>query len=456
MHPKEIGYFVAPTQARAENVEQASDFAMSQPAFVPERHEVWFTDGTSGFYALKVADGVWPDDRRHDDHLAVDGRHPALHGPPALHRARAPAARREGARRPRDARRQAHHRAHAGRPDPGDPRGPARDDPAHGDAEGPRAAAQRPYRDDPAGLSPLHAPGLTARLGSRRCDVLARVRRRQRLRRRAGDPSSDCGPQLLMVEAWAAEQGVGVIDLGTSAVPNGLGPECELVIAWAATARSCAALSWRCDNGSPSSASTSARRVPGRQPPGQLPWGADVPNLRAALTWALETDQIEFSLDLLVALEQLSVLGYTSEGMRWFSAFLEQADNAPPLLRARALRWFGSSAHFAGEFELAERLCNASLAEYERLEDDHGIAVLLHRLSIFALMRGELERARALAGRSLELHRLQANDKGAVQPLALLGAIELQAGDRARDWRCSRRAPNWQDESGGVGGGQER
>ena len=48
MHPKEIGYFVAPTKAKAENEGQASDFAMSQPAFVPERHEVWFTDGTSG------------------------------------------------------------------------------------------------------------------------------------------------------------------------------------------------------------------------------------------------------------------------------------------------------------------------------------------------------------------------------------------------------------------------
>src|SRR3954451_11820738 len=59
-HPKEIGYYVAPTNARVENGEQSSDFAMSQPAFVPERHEVWFTDGTSGFYALRVADDVWP------------------------------------------------------------------------------------------------------------------------------------------------------------------------------------------------------------------------------------------------------------------------------------------------------------------------------------------------------------------------------------------------------------
>ena len=61
--PREIGYFVAPTQAKAENGFQASDFAMSQPAFVPARHEVWFTDGTSGFYALRVNDDVWPADR---------------------------------------------------------------------------------------------------------------------------------------------------------------------------------------------------------------------------------------------------------------------------------------------------------------------------------------------------------------------------------------------------------
>jgi NAD+ kinase len=34
-----------------------------------------------------------------------------------------------------------------------------------------------------------------------------------------------------MVEAWAAEQGVGVLDLGTSAAPNGLSAGCGLVIA---------------------------------------------------------------------------------------------------------------------------------------------------------------------------------------------------------------------------------
>ncbi|HEX8741956.1 MAG TPA: hypothetical protein VF712_02375 [Thermoleophilaceae bacterium] len=58
--PREIGYYVAPTQAKAENQGQASDYAMSQPAFVPERREIWFTDATGGFYSLRVSDRIWP------------------------------------------------------------------------------------------------------------------------------------------------------------------------------------------------------------------------------------------------------------------------------------------------------------------------------------------------------------------------------------------------------------
>jgi hypothetical protein len=58
--PREVAYFVAPTKAKAENGGQASDFSMSMPAFEPKRHEVWFTDGPTGFYALKLTNGAWP------------------------------------------------------------------------------------------------------------------------------------------------------------------------------------------------------------------------------------------------------------------------------------------------------------------------------------------------------------------------------------------------------------
>lgn len=59
-HPKEIAYFVAPTQPRVENGGMASDYAMSQPVVVAERNEVWYSDGASGFYVLRLDKDVVP------------------------------------------------------------------------------------------------------------------------------------------------------------------------------------------------------------------------------------------------------------------------------------------------------------------------------------------------------------------------------------------------------------
>jgi hypothetical protein len=58
--PKEIAYFVAPPVKRVENGGTNSDFAMSQPVIVPERREIWYTDGETGFYVLRVDKSVWP------------------------------------------------------------------------------------------------------------------------------------------------------------------------------------------------------------------------------------------------------------------------------------------------------------------------------------------------------------------------------------------------------------
>jgi hypothetical protein len=57
--PKEIAYYVAPTKSEPENGFSPSDFAMSKPAFAPGR-QVWFSDGPTGFYAVRVAKRVWP------------------------------------------------------------------------------------------------------------------------------------------------------------------------------------------------------------------------------------------------------------------------------------------------------------------------------------------------------------------------------------------------------------
>lgn len=60
-NPVEVAYFNAPVTGRAAPVPApASNYAMSSPAFVPERKEIWYTDGYSGFYVVRVTNNVWP------------------------------------------------------------------------------------------------------------------------------------------------------------------------------------------------------------------------------------------------------------------------------------------------------------------------------------------------------------------------------------------------------------
>ena len=58
-NPREIAYFNAPVNPRVTPVFEASNWAMSQPAIIPERKEIWYTDGYGGFYVVRVTNGVW-------------------------------------------------------------------------------------------------------------------------------------------------------------------------------------------------------------------------------------------------------------------------------------------------------------------------------------------------------------------------------------------------------------
>jgi hypothetical protein len=61
-HPREIAYFNAPVRPRiippAGIVPSPSNWAMSSPSFVPARNEIWYSDGLSGFFAVRLTDGV--------------------------------------------------------------------------------------------------------------------------------------------------------------------------------------------------------------------------------------------------------------------------------------------------------------------------------------------------------------------------------------------------------------
>lgn len=51
-HPHEVAYFNAPVKALGGN------YALAAPTFAPERGEIWYADGSEGFFALKLTNGM--------------------------------------------------------------------------------------------------------------------------------------------------------------------------------------------------------------------------------------------------------------------------------------------------------------------------------------------------------------------------------------------------------------
>ena len=133
----------------------------------------------------------------------------------------------------------------------------------------------------------------------------------------------------------------------------------------------------------------------------------DVDNIRGALAWAIRSSSIELGLAIATTVEQLWAVVDPSEGVRWFERLLDEPqDGVPDSLRAQALRAFGSALHISGRPDLAEQGWIESLAIFDRLEDEHHRAVMLHRLGLSAmLLRGDLDRAEELVDASDEIHR---------------------------------------------------
>ena len=176
---------------------------------------------------------------------------------------------------------------------------------------------------------------------------------------------------------------------------------------------------------------------------------AEQDNIRAALSWALEAGEIELGLRLATALEGFWVVLDPREGMRWFAALLARAeDEVDEDLLASALRAYGSSTDVAGEDAAAQALYERSLELFERIGDEHGRAVLLHRLGIQAMRRGELEEARALVGASHEIHLQDGYKWGLAQTVGTQGALERDVGNAERAYELIAQSAEWSKEAG--------
>ncbi|MBA2476259.1 MAG: tetratricopeptide repeat protein [Actinobacteria bacterium] len=167
----------------------------------------------------------------------------------------------------------------------------------------------------------------------------------------------------------------------------------------------------------------------------QLAWHerleAEHDNLRAALAWLRESEQAELELRIAAALGRFwYVRGYLSEGRRALEgAFGRAAAEAPPALRAKALRSASALAVIQGDYSGARALAEQGLALYREVGDRPGIVRSLSNLGAIRLAEGEVDAAISALDESVALSRDLPDRRLAAIALNNRGDVALTHGD---------------------------
>ena len=153
-------------------------------------------------------------------------------------------------------------------------------------------------------------------------------------------------------------------------------------------------------------------------------------NLRAALAFALETDDSASALRLVVGIRRFwQIHGYLAEGRQAFESALAAASEEPSELRASALNMAGILAGEQGEFEAARARFEAALADARASGSTRVISSALVNLGNLAFFGGELEVARDLYKESIEHFVSLGDTRGQALAKENVGLMALTAGD---------------------------
>jgi predicted ATPase/DNA-binding CsgD family transcriptional regulator len=129
-------------------------------------------------------------------------------------------------------------------------------------------------------------------------------------------------------------------------------------------------------------------------------------NLRAALRWAIEDQEVDMAQRMAGALQPFWFRrGHWSEGRRWLEESLAMDSGATQnqFFRARALYEAGMLARFQGDFARARMLCEQSLALYHILADQAGVVMALVQLGRISSFQDDQTAAQAFLAEAASL-----------------------------------------------------
>jgi predicted ATPase/DNA-binding XRE family transcriptional regulator len=160
-------------------------------------------------------------------------------------------------------------------------------------------------------------------------------------------------------------------------------------------------------------------------------------NLRAALSWAKERDDVEAGLRLAGTLSWFWWMhGYFAEGRNWTEDFLERAARGDPSAldgaRAKALLGAGLLTFAHGDLLRSVALLEEGLVAYRGLGDQAGTAATVALLGYVRRAQGDDERAEELSEEGLRLSRPLEDNRSAAISLNTLGHIARHRGDLDR------------------------
>ena len=123
--------------------------------------------------------------------------------------------------------------------------------------------------------------------------------------------------------------------------------------------------------------------------------------------------------------------GYLSEGRLWLDEALAASPEASSAL-ARALSGNGVLAHYQGDYDRAEQLCQDALELSRSLEDSKGVAEAYTGLALVRRTRGDYPEAETLFREALAVYEGLGEEEGIARTLDRLAMSLVVAGDDAR------------------------
>jgi predicted ATPase/DNA-binding CsgD family transcriptional regulator len=157
-------------------------------------------------------------------------------------------------------------------------------------------------------------------------------------------------------------------------------------------------------------------------------------NMRAALSFALESEEVELALRMTGALGTFWYMhSHSDEGRKWLEVALARDERAPVVVRIRALEALYWLAHDRWDHDRAEAIAREAMELSADAEIEDSLAASLWIMSAGpAWVRGDYERGKELLEKSLQISR-EAGDRIIIaEALLQLAATAWGTGDTER------------------------